>query len=252
MSDYDEIRDVNLVDAKRPIPLLTEVEFLQRIGGKKILLLIHGYNNEEDDVARAYDIIDAKAKQSLNNGSTPYYDLIIGYTWPGGNDPLDYFVAKRRASSVAPRVVRWLEMIQSKSASLDLMCHSMGCRIALLAAKSHPVGLVRNLYLTAAAVDNETVEKGEEYYASTEKCGQVFVFHSKHDSVLAGSFRGAEWDQALGCCGPENPAEIRQTVKVVNCKNVVYKHGGYKDCPQLYAYWQNQLAVGTVPQFSTL
>lgn len=252
LSDYDEARNVNLSDHKIATPPVGKVELLTQITGKKVLILIHGYNNEEDDVVRAYGILEEKARAMRVTVDKPCYDVIIGFTWPGGNDPLDYFSAKRRAGVVAPRLVPWLEMISDKAESLDIMCHSMGCRISLMAAKGHPQQLIRNLYLTAAAVDNESIERDEEYFNSIAKCAQTYVFHSKHDPVLALSYKGAEWDLALGYSGPENPAGLLPKVKVVNCKNEIYKHGGYKDSDKMYSFWRNQLVNLPAEQFYTL
>lgn len=257
LSDADEVREVNLNDDSLGEPVDKTI-FLQKLDDKKVLLLIHGYNNEEDDVVRAYNVIEEKASCMLkfDNGS-PIYDLIIGYTWPGGDDPLDYFSAKRRASAVSPRVNRWIDAIKKSGATIDIMGHSMGCRVSLLAmqGKLQFSKTIRNLFLTAAAVDNESIEKNEEYYASTCTCEKLYVFHSKNDDVLKMSYRVAELDEALGYSGPENPADIIENspnVKVVNCKNVVFKHGDYKDCAGMYSYIQGEFGENPSNQYKTL
>jgi pimeloyl-ACP methyl ester carboxylesterase len=55
-------------------------------------------------------------------------------------------------------------------ATLDVMGHSMGCRVSLLALQGKLLlpKMIRNIYLTAAAVDNESIEKDEEYYPYIE------------------------------------------------------------------------------------
>jgi len=257
LSDADEIRDVNLNDDLLGTPIANNV-FLQQINGNKILLLIHGYNNEEDDVVRAYNIIEGNVDSLLRrDDGTPLYDLIVGYTWPGGDDGLDYFAAKRRASAVAPRVYRLLEALRRNGATIDIMGHSIGCRVSLsaLQGRLYLPDMIRNLYLTAAAVDNESIEKDEEYWSSVSACRNLFVFHSKNDDVLNVSYRVAELDEALGYSGPENPADIIQNaphVKVINCKNVVFKHGGYKNCADMYSYIKGEFGAKPAPQYKTL
>lgn len=257
LSDTDEVRNVNLNDDSLGDPVNRDV-FLKQLDDKKVLLLIHGYNNEEDDVVRAYNIIEGNVKSLLRNGNgTPLYDIIIGYTWPGGDDPLDYFAAKRRASAVSPRVNRWIDAMKREGATIDIMGHSMGCRVSLLAlqGKLSLPKMVRNCFLTAAAVDNESIEKGEEYFASASACEKVYVFHSKKDEVLNISYRTAELDEALGCSGPENPADIIENspnVKVINCKHVVFQHGGYKNCAGMYSYIKAEFVDKPAPQYKTL
>jgi hypothetical protein len=104
-------------------------------------------------------------------------------------------------------------------------------------------------------VDNESIELGEEYYSSTNSCNGAYVFHSKNDTVLSLSYLGAERDKALGYSGPENPADIIEhssNVKVINCKNVVFKHGGYKDCAGMYTYISREFDGSPAPQYFTL
>ena len=52
---------------------------------------------------------------------------------------------------------------------------------------------------------DETLEKGQKYYNSTQNCEKLFVFYSGGDEVLKWSYRLAEWDKALGSIGAEHP-----------------------------------------------
>lgn len=257
LSDTDEIREVNLNDDSLG-DSVDKDEFMKKLDDKKVLLLVHGYNNEEDDVVRAYNIIESNVNSLLRTGNgTPIYDIVIGYTWPGGNDSLDYFAAKRRASAVSPRVNRWIDAMKRKGATIDIMGHSMGCRVSLLALQGKLLlpKMVRNMFLTAAAVNNESIEKGEEYFTSSSACEKVYVFHSKKDDVLNISYRTAELGEALGYSGPENPADIIESspnVKVINCKNVVFQHGSYKNCAGMYSYIKAEFGATPAPQYKTL
>jgi len=255
LSDSDEIRDVYLDDDSLGDPL-AEGDFLNRIKDKKILLIIHGYNNEEDDVVRAYSIIEKKVNSILiDQAGKQLYDCIIGYTWPGGDDGLDYFAARRKAGAISPRVDRWLSKIGKVVETVDIMSHSMGCRISLQAQKYTGEKRVRNLFTMAAAVDDESIEKNEEFFGATQLCDAVYVFHSVNDPVLECAYKMAERDRALGYAGPEDTASIidnSKNVKVINCKNVIKKHGGYKDCDHVYQYLVNEFGPGKANQFTTL
>ena len=210
--------------------------FSSQVKNKKILLLVHGYNNEQEEVFDAYEIIENKVNQHLAG----VYDLIIGYSWPGGDKALEWWDAKSRSNAVARRFRFLLEELSSSSAFIDLMSHSLGARVSLKAFKeSTTKDLIRNYYCTAASVDNECLEVDEEFHQSVLSCGRVFVFHSRKDKVLASAYRVAELDNALGLYGPEDKAYIQnkaRTIYVANCKRTVRSHGGYKRSDAMYQY----------------
>lgn len=256
----DKIKNVDLNGDKKSKDI-NEEKFLSEISGKRVLVLVHGYNNEPEDVHNAYAIIESKiAKLTANQ-----IDQVIGYIWPGGDDPLDYFAAKRRANALARRFGIWLQKMEGNNATIDLMGHSMGVRVILKALKTRDRRVVRNVFTMAAAVDNQSVQRDEEFFVSTQQCENMFIFHSKHDSTLKYLYSIAEFDYALGLVGPEDPADIMKNFKpsaevsssatslyVANCKNVIQKHGGYKHSDRIYNYISNFLANGKNNQFSTI
>lgn len=227
----------------------------EAVAGKRVLLLVHGYNNEFDDIVRAYDLVDSQSSRLMQGK----YDLVIGYTWPGGDNRFEYFSAKTRAGAIAPRFSENLRQLHQRSTrpkSLDVMTHSMGARVALEALKHLTTrNVIRNLILLASAVDNESIERNEEYFSANSKPSNSFVFHSRHDQVLSVAYRIAEFDRALGLHGPENPGDIiahSRNTRVVNCKRVIKSHGDYKGEDEVYRYLNGNVDGVTAPQFSTL
>ncbi len=249
-----DIKNIDLVNPNPAVPSIGINDFLAQIAGRRVLLLIHGYNNDFLDIVRSYRSIEAAATLNIKN----QYDFVVGYTWAGGDDISDYPAAKRRAGSISSLFSPLLQSISATTGGqLDVMAHSMGSRLAFLAIQNSNavVQIVRNLFTTAAAVDNESLESGQEYHHATKLCQKVYVFHSIHDFVLNGGYRAVDFDTALGLSGPEDPANIikyGQNIKVVNCKHVVKKHGNYKTCDQIYQYIQNELSGVPSPQFTTL
>ncbi len=146
----------------------------------------------------------------------------------------------------------------SSCSEVDTMAHSMGCRISLMVMNDLQENAVRKnikmrLYLMAAAVDNESIERDERYYKGSIYSDNAYIFHSKNDSVLKYGYSYNEWDRALGYSGPENPAEIYSKAKVINCKRKINAHSGYKRTAEIYNYIGNELTGrATAPQFSTL
>ena len=225
------------------------------VKGKKVLVVVHGYNNEFEDIVRAYDIIENQTKRFMQGK----YDIVIGYTWPGGDSGLEYFSAKRRAGTVAPRFaqnLRDLHKASHRPAAMDVMTHSMGTRVAYEALKRFTTGgVVRNLFSMAAAVDNESIEKDQEYFQSNKRVKNSFVFHSRHDQVLNLAYRAAEWDRALGLHGPEDPGDIMRHsahTYVVNCKGCIKAHGDYKSEDRIYKYLDGQVSTPSGSQFDSI
>lgn len=263
-ADIDEIRDVLLSD---PNPAsdkpLTETEYFAKIANLRLLLLVHGYNNTEDDVNLAY----ARIEKAIGKQVAGRYDAVIGYTWPGGALGLSYPIARARANSAGPRLASWIQKIARKAKTLDVMGHSLGARVGLKAlgeSFKNPAKPVRNLYLFAAAVDNESIEKGEEFHEATRRAENVIVMHSKKDRTLklygiGDALLPWQWldlfDPALGYSGPEDPGDIidfSPHVKVVNGKAQELDHGDYKDHPAVYGYLRDYLAGNRKDQFFSL
>ena len=139
---------------------------------------------------------------------------------------------------------------------MDLMTHSMGARVALEALKHlRTRQVIRNLVLLASAVDNESLERGAEYFTANGRVRNSFVFHSRHDQVLGLAYRFAEFDRALGQNGPEDPANIVEHSPhtfVVNCKNKIQRHGDYKSEDDIYKYLAKNVNNVRARQFATL
>lgn len=223
-------------------------DFKELIAGKKALLLVHGYNNEWEDVIRAYDIIDDHFQAQL----LEHYDLIIGYTWPGGDGELEWRSAKNRSSTITPQFAMILRDYLKPLEALDIMTHSLGARVAMKALNMLPNNTARNLFQMASAVDNESIEIGNTYHLAPDQLTKNVVFHSRNDSVLRFFYTAAEWDLALGFSGPENPGGIDQNVHVVNCKHKVNAHGRYKYTPEVYEAINNLLTGAETNKFITL
>lgn len=222
------------------------------VSGKSVLLLVHGYNNEFADIVRAYDIIESKIETHLAD----WYDAVIGFSWPGGDSPVDWYAPKRRAGVVAPRLAKFLREVAQHGQSIDLMSHSLGTRVVLGALNLVPADTVRANFLTAAAVDNEVIEPHQKYFAAVRTgATESIVFHSKNDFVLKSAYRLAEWDNPLGLFGPENPAAVIEhlpNVTVGNCKHVINGHGEYKTCDQIYQFIDQWMQGKVSTQFATL
>ena len=246
----DPIRDVDL-DTLDGQPIRRK-ELIETIEDEKVLLLIHGYNTEAEDLARAYQIIE-----NHHGNEIAHYDHVVGYAWPAGDDPTDYFSAKNRAGAVSRRARASVELLLAHCREVGIMSHSMGCRVTLLVLNElADQGFQRQAkltnFFTASAVDNEAIEQDERYFHGSRYPDAAIVFHSRHDQVLSIAYRAAEWDRALGYSGPEDPAAIDPKVRIVNCKQRVSAHGAYKRTPEVFRHIRAELSGTQFPQFVTL
>lgn len=256
-STGEEVRRVDLSSgASASVP---HSDFVQQMAGKRVKVLIHGYNNEELDVINAYSTIDSQMRLlGFLGGRSPSYDALVGFAWPGGAVGVSFPFARQRAAESAPRLAKLLSDLRGAGATIDLNTHSLGAHVVFEALREGAPTLVRNAWNFASAVDNESIEFSERYHAASLHCQRFFVFHSKHDPVLRVWYRVGdlwEFDTALGYSGPEDPAAIinhSPHVRVINCKDVVQSHGGYRASGQVWAYMSRELTTPSNEQFVTL
>jgi esterase/lipase superfamily enzyme len=257
-SGADEIRELDPAGAGQG-PSVAPAAFLAAMARKRITLLVHGYNNERQDVLNSYGTIDSQMRLLgfLGGPSSPY-DALVGFLWPGGATGVSFPFARGRADDAAPRFQRLVADLQGSGTTVDLNTHSLGAHVAFEALRDATTNVVRNAWNFAAAVDNESVEEGERYYLASQRCEKFYVFHSKNDPVLRVWYRLGdffEFDAALGYSGPEDPRAIMDhsgNVKVVNCKEVVSSHGGYRSAGQVWSFMQQELKTPGAEQFVTL
>lgn len=252
LSDEDQVRNIpDHVNASN-YTKITKQYFLNIISNKKILVLVHGYNNRHKKVLEAYDIIKEKVINYIDDNA---YDEIIGYSWPGGDHKHEYFSAKNRSDEAAIRLLNLLIDMKNKNSTMDVLAHSMGNRVIFDALKGSPVPLVRNVFSMAAAVNDESLEPGEEFSSSIEKCDRIFVFHSTKDIVLKMAYKSAERDRALGYSGLEDISYALQddvNIWTINCKKIVKAHGGYKKSKEVFKHINMSLTTDNLDKFITL
>jgi esterase/lipase superfamily enzyme len=256
-STVDEIRQIELTTGAGTV--MSQGDFITAMTRKRVTVLVHGYNNEELDVLKSYSAIEERMRLlGFLGGAHAAYDAVVGFAWPGGAVGVSFPFARQRAGDTAPRFGRLLADLRNAGVTIDLNTHSLGAQVAFESLRNGAANTVRNAWNFASAVDNESIESGERYFDASQRCKSFFVFHSKNDPVLRVWYRvGDLWDfdTALGYSGPEDPAEIignSKNVRVINCKEVVHSHGGYRSAGQVWAYMSRELVNPSGTQFVTL
>ena len=186
---------------------ITEVTKLVREGpGRGLVLLIHGYNNSLKDAKDAYagffqiqeGLNELKEHRRLADNR-----VFVEVYWPGDADwGLLSFAFYLGSIGQAEKSAEFLADVLAKLAkeptplSIDIIGHSMGCRVATeLLGKLDPMAKIRveRIALMAAAVPTFMLEPGgalRQPY-DVELCiapGRVKSLYSSSDMVLAVAF----------------------------------------------------------------
>lgn len=202
-----------------------------RLLGKRVLVLVHGY--------RVNDALDAYARIGIHVDGL--YDEIVGVLWPGSHLLLGYVFAQWRAGRAGQLLAAALRPLR---ATLDIEGHSLGCRVTMEALRAGGI-YPRNVILTAPAVDNESLERGERYGAACAAAHRVVVAHSRRDDVLRTAYTLGSWDRALGLSGPERPERCPSNVVCLDLTAEIGGHSDYKRCMGLFTAWRSLVGART-------
>jgi esterase/lipase superfamily enzyme len=256
-SAANEIRRIDLATGSGP-PIAAN-QFVQELLGRRIVVLVHGYNNDECDVIDSYGTIDENMRLLGFTGAAPAaYDELVGFVWPGGALGVSFPFARQRASETANPFQTLLTTLKAAGTSIDLNTHSLGTHVALEALRGSASSLVRYSWNFASAIDNESIEAGERYFEASKRCDRFYVFYSKNDVRLRVWYRVGDFfdfDTALGYSGPEDPGSIMadsKHVRVINCKEVVLSHGAYRSSGEVWSYIARELKTPAADQFVKL
>ncbi|HZS05551.1 MAG TPA: alpha/beta hydrolase [Blastocatellia bacterium] len=256
-SDRNLIRNYPFLPRLDQFEELDEMNLAEQMRGKHVLILIHGFRNPLQNVATAYQRLLKGMIDSGLMGDTGY-GLVLGFAWPGFATPLGFFPAVPFANRSAGFFRALLELASRNARTVDVQTHSLGARVALQALAGGTEGFVDNLILTAPAVDDEVLEPGEEFNGALAECRRCLVYHTERDNTLRFAFRigdAPEFDRALGWKGPQHPDIIESEcpeVFVIDCRNVVRSHGGYRAAGAYYEHWSRVLGEVPLPRFETL
>jgi pimeloyl-ACP methyl ester carboxylesterase len=193
--------------------LLDEAAFAERVRGRQLIVVTHGFN-----VNRANGMLALGRWCALMQ--LPEDCLCVGVLWPGDArllHVLDYPFEGSEAVAAGKLLARFLNTHAAGAASLSLVSHSLGARVVLQALQDLAGG-VRRLVLMAAAIEDDCLH--QEYRAAAAKAQSIHVLASKEDWVLAGAFplgnvigeivmRGHPYFKtALGRDGPDRRSDV--------------------------------------------
>ena len=229
---------VKLVDLGRvePTKPLSTRDLLSNVRDKKVLIVIHGYNMTYTWAIDKF----TRYHEDFSN----HYDQVVGYLWPGGNQWWEYRRARRRTLDELPyRFLASLSQIRAVAKNVDVLAHSMGCRLILETLSLASLPLVRNLFLTAPAVDQTSLQLGQCYHYGLKNSQRVYVFYSKHDEVSTYAFPIVEGGSSLGRDGCDKFDLLPFNVSLIDCTHSVKEHSGYADSLFVKTYMKKILGT---------
>lgn len=207
------------------------------ISDKRILLLVHGYDNRFDEMMEIYDCIDKKQKKWIKVHNHAYYDMVVGYAWPGSTGYNKFDRAWGRVPYVVPKFVFCLKALNRCAKEVHIMSHSLGCQISLAAYSQigkNNLCKKNRQFLMAAAVEQKSVENGGENFIGSYCTQSCHIFYNLQDGIF--SFQ-KHVKYPLGVYGPKRSARIgihgnlsRRTYGI-DCQNVLASrngHSGYR------------------------
>lgn len=187
------------------------------LDAEELVLLIHGYNNSELSAFESY-------RAFMENLGSGWASCVSGIFWPGDgstNDPdarqvwnsvlfsaISYPLQPRRAEESASYLADTITLALSarleranrsgrapRNLVLNIVAHSMGCRLALELLKLLRSALrggaplrIRNVALMAAAVPQYDTEFRGSFHLALNTPDKTTVFWSRSDRVLRMTF----------------------------------------------------------------
>lgn len=218
-------------------------EFTIATKGKRLLILVHGYNNSRS-IGRS--LLVRFSSMLANAGNS---DVMLCVLWPGDGwaKALTYPFEGLDADDTANALFKWITTNVASNSRIAFVGHSLGCRVVMNAAlqleRYNKIALDR-ICLMAPAIDNNSLGSLDKncYKKATLAIDRLAVLASEEDLVLQlaypmgdllqSIFYNEHWGRALGRTGPveNDPAILNRIEQVPKSKpNLSIGHGDYLD-----------------------
>ncbi|CAH0528866.1 alpha/beta hydrolase [Vibrio hippocampi] len=229
-NDYTEIMNVEFFQRLKTLPEKTQ-----------LLFYIHGFNNNmEPDIFE-----NAKKLQSLINEKSQDLVYVVPIIWPCDDDSAiafidDYWDDQDAADASGPAFARllgkfdtWRRDTKQQEVPclkrINILAHSMGNRVLNNAlndwAKKYCSGnmpqLFRNVFMIAADVENEILEKNQSGRYIVDSCRNLVVYYANDDLAMPASklvnLKNKTVSRRMGMTGPEQLSILPKKVYEVDC-----------------------------------
>jgi esterase/lipase superfamily enzyme len=206
---------------------------------KDTLLLIHGFNNDFDEVTAAYLGFARKVRQAGFKGN------VIGFTWPSYGQWFQYFGDIEQVEYAAFAFLNFLLAFRPLLGDhkFHVNTHSLGAYLLIRAlaaysridAIAEPLPgsfIVDEMTFFAADVSNEILEAGEDGNIAVAEAGRLTSYFSYRDPVL-GISQVINHDGRLGLAGAQRPSRLPKNAFQIDCSTLIESHSAYRDTPEV-------------------
>ncbi|HEV2889699.1 MAG TPA: alpha/beta hydrolase [Frankiaceae bacterium] len=173
---------------------------LQDLRAPRLLVLVHGYNNDEVQAASAYATFQRRLRSALLEPPSRMPRPIWEYHWPGDDrrwsvSLLGYPIKPAVATTSGERLGEFLATL-ARTQVVDIVAHSLGCRVALATTAwikrqpSYQGARIGQVVLMAAAVPEHLCrDQDGRPFRRPLPTEAEHVLHSRADLVLRLVFR---------------------------------------------------------------
>ena len=223
------------------------VDELTKAGLKDVLVFVHGYNEEKNDILKRHRKIKAGLKK---NG---YTGEVVTFNWPCGNNVLNYLDDRHEAKQTALRLATDCISILAKqqqsgcTANIHLLAHSTGAYVVREAfndaddmkVTSEVNWKVSQVMFISGDVSSNSMRPGDDGQAIYDHCVRFTNYFNPFDVVLGVSnVKRLGIENRVGRVGLTN--DVPAKCVDVNCgnlydkkyrdkKNELYSHSWYFD-----------------------
>ncbi|MGH7871298.1 MAG: alpha/beta hydrolase [Candidatus Binatia bacterium] len=200
-----------------------------------MLLLVHGFNNDFDQVTAAYLDFDRRIR------AVGFKGTVIGFTWPSYGEWFQYFGDVEQVEYAAFGFLNFLLAFRPLlgEKKLHVNTHSMGAYLLIRAlaayaridAIAEPLPghfIVDEMTFFAADVSNDILERGEDGNIAVGEASRLTSYFSDKDPVLSIS-EVVNRDGRLGLAGAERPSRLPSNALQIDCSTLVESHSAYRD-----------------------
>ena len=208
---------------------------------KDMLLLIHGFNNNFDQVTAAYLDFDRRLRKLGFKGN------VSGFTWPSYGEWFQYFGDVEQVEYAALGFLNFLLAFRPLlgEKKFHVNTHSMGAHLLIRALTAYsridaiadPTPghfIVDEMTFFAADVSNEILESREDGNIAVSEASRLTSYFSYKDPVL-GISQVVNRDGRLGLAGAERPNRLPGNAFQIDCSTLIESHSAYRDTPDVMA-----------------
>lgn len=210
----------------------------QALRNKKVLLVVHGYNNTFESAIDSINKVNRTISYLESKSRLPLYDLVIGYIWPGTDSFIEYEQATQNADKLKKRVRSHILDLSKVTNHIDVMAHSLGNRVMLeaLSFDAEHKPLIQNFYSMAPAVNASSIQMHRPLFKACGNIKNLFVMHSDNDDVLKFVYPVASGREALGIEYKPSFKNLSENIQFVDCTEFVKGHSYYFLTDQIYRF----------------